>query len=512
MADDDGGIDDLLEGMDDLDAALFGKNAANRKPQPRNALSSMLDRAPSRSAIDSLFGGPSTSNAPSSAATPAPRQPRQQTNLSDLFGDSRREEVAPAVSVTASSKVSTSSNVETPPTPKKELVSSLDTQRIHRLEAEIERLNRELDDLKRRKRDDEEDLERIWKDRIDKVNRDHAEEVEQIKSNQQKIQAKLEEEHKTELERLKSNYDRQLECLTSTLGENKNIINVVEKVDNISTTIEKIAGDVSTTSDKLYSERELLLRIREEKLEMKEEKLRDEISKFAEEREKVHELNIRLNDLCKQQEGFHETEKWKVREEWRKLQIEKELFQKDQQFILSNIEAEKSKIENKMSSFYNEQHELLMRVSNERNILEREKNEFYSKRNMDIKRIKDEAACLDAKIQQILTAEAHFEELKTTYDSKMRQLQDLEVSLMEECKEMDRIRNQLQASSLLTEKYPMSTSQNIAHRFDHGFDNVPQSGQESNRRTDSVRVTLRKNADLLEKYVGQKVAAVAPNQ
>uniref|UniRef100_A0A8R1EMU7 Uncharacterized protein n=1 Tax=Caenorhabditis japonica TaxID=281687 RepID=A0A8R1EMU7_CAEJA len=131
--------------------------------------------------------------------------------------------------------------------------------------------------------------------------------------------------------------------------------------------------------------------------------------------------------------------------------------------------------------------------------MEQEKNEFFAKRDQDIKRIKSEAYELDLKTQQVQIAEQHVAELKSANESKFRQLQHLEQLLTSECSEIERMRNE------------MKSEQNVPRRtnFDDAYG---QSGSnpDSQRRVDYARASLKKHYEFLDKYAGQKVATVAP--
>ncbi|PIO59109.1 hypothetical protein TELCIR_19439, partial [Teladorsagia circumcincta] len=103
----------------------------------------------------------------------------------------------------------------------------------------------------------------------------------------------------------------------------------------------------------------------------------DERTQFEDERKKVYELNARLNELCRAQETIIGQDKYRVREEWNRLNAEKQAFMEDQKFVLQNIEKQAAAVENSKSTFFHEQHDLLTRMSAERQLFEQEKNEFH---------------------------------------------------------------------------------------------------------------------------------------
>ncbi|CAI5456651.1 unnamed protein product [Caenorhabditis angaria] len=507
---DEDGFDDLLGDMDDLDAALFGK----KKPAPqKNMLSSILSnpstgprptvsfleesRKPAvaatsqpRSTFDDLFGATSTASSAPRPAT-AETAPRPRANLSNLFDSAPRASTSQTPAIPSTSAPQQQMAPTTPTTE-----NSFEAGRIQKLEAEVERLNRELDDLKKRKRDDEEDMERIWKSRIEKLEKDHSRQIEQLRETQVSQLEKLESDQKIELDRMSQNYNRQLDGLTTSVGQTQDIVTIVDKVDTISATISRIAGDVTSSNSKIQSELDYQLRLREDLLEAKEKKFNEDQLRFDEERKKVHELNFQLNDIVKKQKSSFDNEKWKVREEFQKLEVERQLFKEDQQFILDNLAVEKNQLEKQITSFHQNQHDLLIRISTERQLLEQEKNEFYTKRNLDIKRIKNEASELDIKINQVGAVEKNLMEARRKYGEKLEQLQSLEISLMEECVEIDRLRNYVQGGA--------AGFQELTRRNEEG------NSAENYQKNESVRATLKKHADYLDRYVGQKVAAVAP--
>ncbi|KIH55056.1 hypothetical protein ANCDUO_14795 [Ancylostoma duodenale] len=447
---------------------------------------------PTKSTLDDLFADTSAVQKPSAASTAAPaatmsRPSRQQAGsatLGSLLGPSRREkETKPAAATTEPAPTSTPAPQVIAPAPE-------ETLRAKRLENEVERLNREIEEIKRRKKEDEQDIEKLWKEKLAKKDRDHQEELKDLDNahqsvvknltfqasdfessgmsrgiqtkhdsaaplefSQRKQISKLEAEHSEELERLKATYERQLDSIQQSAGQWKDVSTVVDKVDDLSTTINKLADNQKRFPDK-----------------------------------------------------------YRVREEWNRLNAEKAVFKEDQRFILENIEKQKAALDKSKTAFFQEQHDLLVRVSTERQLLEQERNEFYGKRSTDVRRLKEEAGELQRRAQNVLAAERQVDEMKKHYETKMRQardLQELEVSLMEECVEMENLRNQMSS-------YKIRPTADKARTYDSGVRApdpdlaLSQDGQDVPPRNESVRTVLKKHSEFLERYMGQKVAAVAP--
>ncbi|CAI2352812.1 unnamed protein product [Caenorhabditis sp. 36 PRJEB53466] len=182
------------------------------------------------STLDDLFN---TSSSTSTRPAPASNPTRGQTSIATLFGD------PPPPPPQAPS--STAPTAASAPAPDKD---SFEAGRILRLETELERVNRELEETKRRKREDEEDNERVWKKRIDEQNRENLANLETVKNAHKSQIAQLQDEHKTEIERLKHNYERQLENMATSTSQVGDLVAVVGKVDTISTNIDRISADI----------------------------------------------------------------------------------------------------------------------------------------------------------------------------------------------------------------------------------------------------------------------------
>ncbi|VDM69662.1 unnamed protein product [Strongylus vulgaris] len=277
------------------------------------------------------------------------------TSLGNLLGPSRREKetkTAPASTEIAPIQAPQSAAVAAPE----------DTLRTRRLENEVERLNREIEELKRRKKEDEQDLERLWKEKLAKKDRERQDELNDLQSAHQKQLSKLDSEHSEELERLKTTYDRQLEtiqqsasqwsskrkanfCSTGATNLYRDVSTVVDKVDSLSTTINQLADNVTTVTERTLIEKETALKLKELQLENREQRLLEDKAQFDDERKKVYELNAKLNELCKGQETVMEQDKYRVREEWNRLNAEKAVFKEDQRFILENIEKQKAALD-----------------------------------------------------------------------------------------------------------------------------------------------------------------------
>ncbi|EYB90471.1 hypothetical protein Y032_0219g2451 [Ancylostoma ceylanicum] len=399
MADD--GLGDLLGDMDDLDNALFGRSTGpktkpslgnldslfgeTKKPAAKKSTVSFLDtpaaatsttpHPPTKSTLDDLFADTSAEQKPSASSTTTPattmsRPSRHQAGsatLGSLLGPSRRDKEAKPAAAAAEPAPT--------PTPAAQVVAPApeETLRAKRLENEVERLNREIEEIKRRKKEDEQDIERLWKEKLAKKDHDHQEELKDLDNAHQKQISKLQAEHSEELERLKTTYERQLDSIQQSAGQ---------------------------------------WRLLEDK------------AQFEDERKKVYELNSKLNELCKGQETVMEQDKYRVREEWNRLNAEKAVFKEDQRFILENIEKQKAALDRSKTAFFQEQHDLLVRVSTERQLLEQEKNEFHGKRSTDVRRLKEEAGELQRRAQNVLAAERQVDEMKKHYETKMRQARD----------------------------------------------------------------------------------------
>ncbi|KAK6055788.1 hypothetical protein COOONC_06706 [Cooperia oncophora] len=317
--------------MDDLDSALFGRPTGvkakpslgnldslfedTRKTAPKKATAvSFLDggsssttapHAPGKSALDDLFaetsttdsGAIGTSTPAQTVARPARQQPRSTGTLGALLGPSRREkEATPAPPAAAPTAAPTPA---APPVRPPE-----DVLREKRLENEIERLHREINELKRQKKEDEADLENLWKEKLSKKDRDCSDELKSLEDYYQKQISKLNGEHEKELENLKTTYARQIEVIQQSTGEWRDVTTVVNKVDTLSSTLHQLADSVTTISDRSLLEKETNLRIREEQLKDREQRLLEEKNQFEDERKKVYELNAKLNELCRAQESI----------------------------------------------------------------------------------------------------------------------------------------------------------------------------------------------------------------
>ncbi|RCN53609.1 hypothetical protein ANCCAN_00103 [Ancylostoma caninum] len=502
-----------FQDMDNLDNALFGRSTGPKTKPSLGNLDSLFGETKKPAAKKSTV---SFLDTPAAAASTTPhegiismlfprsRPSRQQAGpatLGSLLGPSRREkETKPAATTSEPAPTSTPAPQVSAPAPE-------ETLRAKRLENEVERLNREIEEIKRRKKEDEQDIEKLWKEKLAKKDRDHQEELKDLDNAHQKQISKLEAEHSEELERLKTTYERQLDSIQQSAGQWRDVSTVVDKVDNLSTTINQLADNVNTVTERTILEKETALKLKEQQLENREQRLLEDKAQFDDERKKVYELNSKLNELCKGQETVMEQDKYRVREEWNRLNAEKAVFKEDQRFILENIEKQKSALDRSKTAFFQEQHDLLVRVSTERQLLEQERNEFYGKRSTDVRRLKEEAGELQRRAQNVLAAERQVDEMKKHYETKMRQARD--VSLMEECVEMENLRNQMSS-------YRIRPSADKARTYDSGV-RVPdpdlalsQDGQDVPPRNESVRTVLKKHSEFLERYMGQKVAAVAP--
>ncbi|KAJ1357992.1 hypothetical protein KIN20_016284 [Parelaphostrongylus tenuis] len=239
---------DTDKDMDELDNALFGRSGGSKskpslgnidsllgetkKPTAKKTTVSFLDapgtssttasalNAPTKSALDDLFTDTTseqkpatTSSSPASATQRPSRHVTGTTTLGSLLGPSRSAKESKPVAPAAAAVP-----VTTPP-PQSTGSFSEDSLRTKRLENEVERLNREIEELKIRKKEDEQDIERLWKDKLSKKDFDHQQEVNDMRSNHEKHISKLEEEHSEELQRLRTTYERQLDTIQQSASQ-----------------------------------------------------------------------------------------------------------------------------------------------------------------------------------------------------------------------------------------------------------------------------------------------------
>lgn len=121
--------------------------------------------------------------------------------------------------------------------------------------------------------------------------------------------------------------------------------------------------------------------------------MREEREQLQEEKRKVYELNAKLDDLCKGNQSVMEQvtfscssegilhflqDKWRIRDEWARLNAEKQVFKEDQKYVMDTLEKQKEALDKAKTTFMREQHDLVVRVSTERASLEQEKNDFFT--------------------------------------------------------------------------------------------------------------------------------------
>ncbi|CAI2352813.1 unnamed protein product [Caenorhabditis sp. 36 PRJEB53466] len=121
---------------------------------------------------------------------------------------------------------------------------------------------------------------------------------------------------------------------------------------------------------------------------------------------------------------------------------------------------------------------------------------------MDLKRIKSEAFEMDLKIKQIMSAEQHVGQMKAVVENEARRLDELLIKAVAECAEIDRMRSEFRNATVV--------QSNSGDALDEHLFGMNNSNQNTHRRVESVRASLQKHYDYLDRYAGQKVAAVAP--
>ncbi|VDK43710.1 unnamed protein product [Anisakis simplex] len=375
--------------------------------------------------------------------------------------------------------------------------------RIQRLENEIDRLNREIDDLKRKKKEDEEDLIDEWKQKLVKKQQEHNEAISELEANHRKVVDRLNDEYTSTSERVMQNLQRQLEAMGVVQSESRKQELVVTEVENLTEQIKQIATQVTTLNEKSFTDRQTTVQIKEEHVKLREERLAKEQEKLQEERKMVDELNIKLQSTFQRSEEEILKEKWQIRDERNRLNAEKNAFKEEQKFILNVIEKHKAETEAARTAFLNEQHDLLVRMFSEKAAFDEERNAFITQRDNDIARLKAEAQRLQERVKQVEDAEKLMVASRQTYQSKYRELIELEQTLFDECVELQQCRAELEAS--LTNK-SLAYNQLAINEvpFERNLPEVvadPFTDATSNQSTDSVRSANDVSADKITEKI-----------
>ncbi|VDM43325.1 unnamed protein product [Toxocara canis] len=305
-----------------------------------------------------------------------------------------------------------------------------------------------------------------------------------------KVVDRLNEEFANASERLTQNLQRQIEAIGVVQNESRKQELLLSEVQSLTEQIKQIASHVKALNEATVADRQAALSIKEEHLTSREQRLEKEEERLREERKVVDALNIKLESLYERNEEDILKEKWHIRDERNRLNAEKSAFKEHQKYILDTIEKHKAETEaarlrpepepeprsdpdyNKRRSqsiflphadvrdeartkffnpkaataFLSEQHDLLVRMFAEKTAFDEERNAFIIQRDSDIARLKAEAQHLDEKMKQVQDAERLMNVSRQTYQSKYRELAELEQTLLDECVELQQCRAEIEAS------------------------------------------------------------------
>ncbi|VDM10599.1 unnamed protein product [Wuchereria bancrofti] len=315
---------------------------------------------------------------------------------------------------------------------------------IQRMENEINRLNRELESLRRKQTVREEALEEEWREKMKRRERQFEEEFADLEENNRKQISRLRSDHENVSQTIRDMFHSQIETLTNGQKESKNYEKMLEKVDELIAKISEVTINLNKQTDQSNSDQSHYISFREQQLEIREERIKKEEEWLANEKQHVMELNLKLKSLYDSNEQNTLKEKWQVREERQKLNAEKEAFKSEQLKILDAAEQQKIEIEASKSKFLRDQHDLIMRVMAAKSSLEAEKSTFDTQRQQDVVRLKMEAEELDRKLKEVQNAENILQNTQRIYEQKYQQLVALERALIDECFELERCRKQLE--------------------------------------------------------------------
>ncbi|OZC10798.1 hypothetical protein X798_02221 [Onchocerca flexuosa] len=296
--------------------------------------------------------------------------------------------------------------------------------RMQWMENEINRLNREIESLKRKQTVQEEALVEEWKQKMKRQEQQFEEEFAGLEENHRKQMSRLKNEQENVSQSIRDMYHSQIETLINGQKESKNYEEMLRSVEELIAKIGEVTINLNKQMDKSNSDQNHYISFREQQLEIREERIKKEEEWMANEKQHVIELNLKLQSLYDNSEQNTLKEKWQVREERQKLNAEKEAFKSEQLKILDATEKQKIEIEASKSNFLREQHDLIMRVMAAKSSLEAEKSAFDAQRQQDVARLKMEAEQLDHKLKELVA---------------------LERALIDECFELERCRKQLES-------------------------------------------------------------------
>uniref|UniRef100_A0A0N5AFR3 PH domain-containing protein n=1 Tax=Syphacia muris TaxID=451379 RepID=A0A0N5AFR3_9BILA len=414
-------VADLLEDIDDLDEQLFNRSK-KRKDKPELSFQDSKKNEKSGNFLNNIFSEPKISKKPFA-------------DIGSTDTTSRFKQTASKIEVPSQQL----NNVETASQPQSNFLSFLPSDdsrkaqtaseaknisnpqhydRTQRLEKEVDRLNREIDEIKKLKKRDEEELIQEWKEKLAKQKNEYEEMLEEASLNYKKKVELLRSEYSKNLSDLKDTFEEQMHAIQSVQQQSKKSDDVLKKVAELTDHIDAISTKMSTESDRSVVEHKAALVEREKFLQYKEERLAKKEQQVLDDRKLVDELNLKLRTLYDDKETQLLKDKWIVKEERNKLASEKVAFKEDQRQILEALEKEKAYLDESKRKFLAEQQDLLIRVINEKSLLEEEKMAFLAERNSDITRIKDEAQRLDSKIIEVENAERLMSEAKQMYELK----------------------------------------------------------------------------------------------
>ncbi|KHN84396.1 hypothetical protein Tcan_08441 [Toxocara canis] len=429
-----------------LSDAESRRSAGSSAAIPEQAAAALLPRSTSN--VDELFGPlQRRSGMPRSRTTPGFLDvPQSHTAAPELRHSTQSSDDLPFLLSGATGVITaeaSSSAGQSAPVPDGSFPGY---QRVQRLENEINRLNREIDELKQKKKEDEEEIINEWKQKLSKKQREHEEAISELEANHRKVVDRLNEEFANASERLTQNLQRQIEAIGVVQNESRKQELLLSEVQSLTEQIKQIASHVKALNEATVADRQAALSIKEEHLTSREQRLEKEEERLREERKVVDALNIKLESLYERNEEDILKEKWHIRDERNRLNAEKSAFKEHQKYILDTIEKHKAETEAARTAFLSEQHDLLVRMFAEKTAFDEERNAFIIQRDSDIARLKAEAQHLDEKMKQVQDAERLMNVSRQTYQSKYRELAELEQTLLDECVELQQCRAEIEAS------------------------------------------------------------------
>jgi len=211
------------------------------------------------------------------------------------------------------------------------------------------------------------------KRKIDEALADCDQEIDKLRQLQRESVRILKEDHEDAIKRIRQMKDTELEAAMSATAHTRTIESVLNLIEDNTKNLNGISQKVHMGHMVNLSEQEIQVRKREEELKVQEERLMRKQKEYEIEIKNLNDTIQRLESHLAEQTKSVAEERWKGKQQEKKLEALQEALMNEQRIVMEKIARERNDVDRSKDDILVEQKRLMQQVYEEKRRLAEEK-------------------------------------------------------------------------------------------------------------------------------------------